>query len=485
VRDAALHDQRSGHESRGEAPSPARCAMSRYTYVTAEDRADMLRTVGVKAVADLYADIPPQARLGHGLDLAAGKSELEVTEHIRALATRNTSADDEVSFIGGGMYDHFVPAVIDSIASRSEFLTPYTPYQPEVAQGGLQVMFEYQTAISELTGLPVSNASVYDGVSGVAAAAYMAFRVTGHRRILISRGVHPQARAAVRTLAAGFGASVEELALEPDTARTVLTGVERETDVSAVIVQQPNFLGAIEELEVVSRCARSAGALSICSADPIALGILRTPGEQGIDICVGEGQALGGNLSFGGPSFGFFAATQSLAREMPGRIAGETIDVDGRRGFALVLQTREQHIRRERATSNICTAQAHNALCAMLYMAWLGKQGLAELSELLVRRTAYLRQQIERLEGVTTIPSGPVVREFAVVLDGDAKSVIDACLAWDINPGLDISGDYPDLGQVLLIAVTERRTREDLDRLHDALGHALRAPDIDRPLAAA
>ena len=315
------------------------------------------------------------------------------------------------------MYDHYIPALVDSIIQRSEFLTPYTPYQPEISQGGLQAMFEYQTAISELTGLPVSNASVYEGPSAVAAAGYVAKLTNGRGRFVASRGVHPHSRETLATLARGWGMEVAEAPLSGGATEWPSIG----EDVSAVIVQQPNFLGAVEQLDPIAEAAHRAGALVICACDPLPLALLRAPGECGVDIAVGEGQTLGNRLDFGGPSFGFFAVTDALMRRVPGRIAGETRDVDGRRGFVLTLQTREQHIRRERATSNICTAQALNALAGIVYLSWLGRQGIVDLVELMVQRTAYARERLEAIHGVTRLHDQPVVREFAVALDAPVQ----------------------------------------------------------------
>jgi glycine dehydrogenase subunit 1 len=445
--------------------------VSRYTSVTDADLERMLGEIGVRSVEELFADIPSRLRLGRPLELDDGRSEQEVYEELRALAARNVSTEDEISFLGAGMYDHYVPALVESIITRSEFLTPYTPYQPEVSQGGLQAMFEYQTAISELTGLPISNASVYEGPSAVAAAGYVAKHANGRRRFVVSRGVHPHAIETLSTLAHGYGMEVEVIDLVDG--RTVLP--ELDADVSAVVVAQPNFLGAIERLDELAAAAHEAGALAICSCDPIPLGLLKPPGEQGVDIVVGEGQTLGNRLDFGGPSFGFFAVTEALVRRLPGRIAGETRDLDGRRGFVLTLQTREQHIRREKATSNICTAQALNALAGVIYLSWLGRRGIAELGELLVRRTAYARDALHALDGVTPLHSQPVVREFAVRLDAPVEPVIARCRAQGVHPGYALERDDPALAGGLLVAITEQRTREHIDRLVDVLGAAVRA----------
>jgi glycine dehydrogenase subunit 1 len=445
--------------------------VSRYTSATDTDRQEMLAAIGVDSIDALFADIPADLRLTAPLELGPGLAEQEVYDELRALAGRNVSTEDEVSFLGAGMYDHYVPALIDSITSRSEFLTPYTPYQPEVSQGGLQAMFEYQTAICELTGLPVSNASVYEGPSAVAAAGYVAKYTNGRGKFVISRGVHPHSRETMRTHAHAWGMDVIEAPLKDGV--TVLP--ELGDDVSAVIVQQPNFLGAVEDLESISSAAHEAGALSICACDPLPLSLLRSPGECDVDIAVGEGQTLGNRLDFGGPSFGFFATSQALLRRIPGRISGETRDADGKRGFVLTLQTREQHIRREKATSNICTAQALNALAGVIYLSWLGRRGIVELTELMLQRTAFARERLAALDGVELLHEQPVVREFAVALDAPVEAVMKRCLEQGINPGYPLGADYPEHENGLLVAITERRTRAEIDRLVEVLGGAVAA----------
>jgi glycine dehydrogenase subunit 1 len=445
--------------------------LTRYTAVTDDDRRQMLQAIGVSSIEELFREIPTALRLERPLELDQGLSEQEVFEELRALAELNVSCEEEVSFLGAGMYDHYVPALVDAITQRSEFLTPYTPYQPEISQGGLQAMFEYQTAISELTGLPVSNASVYEGPSAVGAAGYLARLTNSRPRFVVSRGVHPHSRLTLATLAHAWGAEVVEAPLTDG-----LTELpELDETVSAVIVQQPNFLGAVEDLEQIAGQAHAADALAICAADPLPLALLRTPGECGMDIAVGEGQTLGNRLDFGGPSFGFFATTEALMRRVPGRIAGETRDVDGKRGFVLTLQTREQHIRRERATSNICTAQALNALAAVIYLSWLGRQGLVELVELMLQRTAYARDRLQAVEGVTLVHRQPVVREFALELDAPVEQVLAFCRRAGINPGYALGRDYLELENGLLVAITERRTKADIDRLADTLGAAIAA----------
>src|SRR4051794_28030983 len=434
----------------------------------------MLDAIGVGSIEELFdRQIPAAVRLGRPLDLPAGMAEQDVYAHLRELAARNTSAEDEITFLGAGMYDHYVPAIIDMHTGRSKFLTPYTPYQPEVSQGSLQVMFEYQTAISELTALPVSNASVYEGPSAVASAGYLARLANGRARFVASAGLHPHSLETLRTYAQGFGATVVEVPLRDGVTDADAWAEAMGDDVGAVFVQQPNVLGAVEDVAALM-AAKPEGAVGIGSYDPIPLGILVPPGECGVDVCVGEGQPLGNRLDFGGPSFGFFAATEEHLRRMPGRIAGETTDVDGKRGFVLTLQTREQHIRREKATSNICTAQALNALGGVVYLSWLGRQGLVELGELLLARTEYARRTLTALDGVEALHDQPVVREFAVRLDAPVDKVIERCAAEGVNPGLPLARVGLD-EDGLLVAITERRSRADIDRLADVLGAAVAA----------
>jgi glycine dehydrogenase subunit 1 len=433
----------------------------------------MLAAIGAESVDALFADVPEGVRLDRPLDLPPGKPEQEVYEYLRELAALNVSAEDEVSFLGAGMYDHYVPALVDSIISRSEFLTPYTPYQPEVSQGTLQVMFEYQTAISELTGLPVSNATLYEAPSAVASAGWLAHLHNRRGRFLVSRGLHPASREALTTTSAGWGTAIEEIPLAGGvTDASALAAAVDEGDVSAVFLQYPNFLGAVEDLEAL--VAATGDAIVIVQCDALPLGILRPPGAAGVDIAVGEGQPLGNRLDYGGPSFGFFAAREEYLRRMPGRIAGETTDVDGRRGFVLTLQTREQHIRREKATHNITTAQTLNALAGIVYLSWLGRDGLVELGELLLQRTAYAREALTAIEGVEPLHSQPVVREFAVALDADVEQVVERCAAEGVNPGHPLGRDYPEHANGLLVAITERRTKADIDRLASTLQAAVR-----------
>jgi glycine dehydrogenase subunit 1 len=460
--------------------------VSRYTSTTPEDLREMLAAIGVGSLDELFErQVPAGVRFGRALDLPAGLPEQDVYAHLRELAARNVSAEDEITFLGAGMYDHYVPAVVDMLMERSEYLTPYTPYQPEVSQGGLQVMFEYQTAISELTALPVSNASVYEGPSAVAAAAYLARIANGKGRVVVSRAVHPHSRETLRTTAAGYGVEVIEVGLRDGVTDLDAWAEAIDQDTSAVIFQNPNYLGAVEDAAALAQAAKDSPAVVIGAYDPLPLGILRAPGECGVDVAVGEGQSLGNRLDFGGPSFGYFAATEAYLRRMPGRIAGETRDVDGRRGFVLTLQTREQHIRREKATSNICTAQALNALAGVVYLSWLGRHGLVELAELLLQRTHYAREALTALDGVETLHAQPVVREFAVTLDAPVDAVIERCAVEGVACGVPLGGDYPEFEGGLLVAITERRSRADIDRLAEVLGAAVAAERGERVPAGA
>jgi glycine dehydrogenase subunit 1 len=435
----------------------------------------MLAAIGVESVAELFEQVPEPLRLCRALELPQGMSEADVFERLAALAARNADAEQQVCFLGAGMYDHYVPAIVDAITQRSEFLTPYTPYQPEISQGGLQAMFEFQTAMSELTALPVATAGLYEGPSSVASAGYLAIGATGRRRLVVSRGLHPHSRETLATYATGFGGEIVEVGLREGLtdAAELATAVDEET--AAVFLQNPNFLGSVEDVEALGGAAKLHGALLVVAVDPMTLGILRPPGECGADIALGEGQPLGNRLDFGGPSFGFFCGTEELLRRMPGRIAGETEDVDGRRGFVLALQTREQHIRREKATHNICTAQALNALAAMVHLAWLGRQGFRELGELLARRTAYARARLAAVDGVEPLYEAPVAREFAVRLDAPVGTVLERCAERGIAAGFPLERDYPEHPDGLLVAITEQRTREQIDALAEALGDAIAA----------
>jgi glycine dehydrogenase subunit 1 len=437
----------------------------------------MLAAVKAASIDELFADIPADVRRREPLDLPAGLSEAETLGRLRELAARNTPASSLVSFLGAGIYDHYVPAVVDAVLSRSEFFTAYTPYQPERSQGVLQTIFEYQTAMAELTGMAVSNASMYDAGTALAEAAVLAAGQTRRGLVAVSAGVQPEYSQVLATEAVGQGPCPEVVPLAPgattDLERLrVMTGA----DTAAVVVQQPNVFGALEDLDAAARIAHDAGALLIVVADPLTLGLLQAPGAAGADIVVGEAQCFGGSMNFGGPGLGFMAVSKPLMRRIPGRLVGETTDLEGRRGFVLTLQTREQHIRRERATSNICSNHALNALAALVYLSWLGKRGLPELGAQCARKAAYLRARLLELPGVTAFTEGPIVREFAVRLPMPATELVEALVPQGFLAGVPAArfaglfpagGVFAGLHDVLILAVTEKRTRAQMDLFVD------------------
>ncbi len=437
----------------------------------------MLAAVGVSSIDELFADIPEEVRLRNGLDLPPALAEAELEAALEELASKNTPATRSISFLGAGAYDHYVPAVVDAITGRSEFYTAYTPYQPERSQGVLQAIFEYQTAVCELTALEVSNASLYDGATALAEAAFMAHAETRRAKVVVSGTLHPEYRQVLVTETRGLGLEIVEVGRDggglTDTA-ALRAAVDEQT--AAVALQQPNFFGGLEDMAAAAQLAHDAGALFVAVVDPLSLGVLAPPGEYGADVAVGEGQAMGNYLNFGGPYLGFMGAREKLLRRMPGRIVGETVDIEGRRGFVLTLQTREQHIRRERATSNICSNQALNALGALVYLSWLGKAGLPELGELCARKADYLRGRLLELPGVEAFTTGPVLREFAVTLPRPASEVISALAPAGFLAGVSVGRWWPELERVLLVAVTERRTRQQMDAFADALGRLLAPP---------
>jgi glycine dehydrogenase subunit 1 len=435
-----------------------------YLPLTDADRDTMLEAIGVASVEELFRDIPAGMRFDRPLDLEPALSEQELVAHLGELAAKNVHTGQELSFVGAGIYDHYVPAIVDDVLRRGQFLTAYTPYQPELSQGVLQAIFEYQTAICELTGMDVSNASGYDGTTVAADACFVAKHATGRDRIVITEATNPQVRQVVRTYAPGFGLEIVEVPHEdgvtdPEAVRTAAEGA------AAVIFQQPNFFGCLEDAPALAAAANDAGALAVAHVDPLSLGVLEAPGNYGCALAIGEGQAAGNALSYGGPHYGFLAAKEEYTRRLPGRIIGETTDLDGRRGFVLTLQTREQHIRREKATSNITTNQTLLALGGLVYLSWLGPQGLREVGE----RCLTLAEHTKRLLDLPPAFGAPTFKEFAVHLGRPARGVIEECRADGVNPGYPLGRDYPGMDDVLLVAVTEKRTLADIERLVEVL----------------
>ena len=443
------------------------------TYIpnTDADRQAMMAAIGIRSVEELLTVVPDDVRLDGPLDLPPALSELELHDTMGEMAARNGSADRMASFVGGGMYDHFVPSAIGHLAGRSEFLTSYTPYQPEVSQGTLQGIYEFQTMICELTGLEVANASMYDGASATAEAAMLARSATGRDRVILAGSVHPHYVETVRTYAHGPGIEVEMLPCPNGTLDPGLLESALNEDTACVIVQHPNFLGCLESMSDLERVVHGAGALLVMAVDPISLGVIESPSAYGADIAVGEGQSLGNQVSYGGPALGFFAARDRFVRRMPGRIAGQTVDQADRRGFVLTLQAREQHIRRDKATSNICTSQQLNALMATIYLAIIGKEGLKEVAELCLHKSHYAAERIADLPGYELAFDRPFFKEFVVRTPAAPGEIVTRLADDGLLAGIDL-GRFPSLEieDGLLIAVTERRTRAQIDRLIEALG---------------
>jgi glycine dehydrogenase subunit 1 len=425
------------------------------------DRQAMLAAIGIRSIDDLFSDVPAHVRFPD-LNLPSAISEMEARRELENLARDNFIAADGPCFLGAGAYHHFVPAVVDAVLRRGEFYTAYTPYQPEVSQGTLQAIFEYQTMICALTGMQVSNASHYDGATATAEAVITAVNVhRGKRRkVAISPWVHPEYRAVVRTYTQGMGLEIGDWEI----------GDSLDRDTACIIVQYPDFLGRIEDLTPLADAAHAAGALFIVVADPIALGLLRPPGAFGADIVVGEGQGLGAGLNFGGPYLGFFATREQYVRKMAGRLVGQTVDTEGRRGFVLTLSTREQHIRREKATSNICTNQGLIALAAAVYMAALGRCGMRQVAELCFHKAHYAAARIDALAEYAVVRDAPFFKEFVVRCPLPVEEINDRLMAdWGIIGGYDLGRDYAQLEDHVLLCVTEMNAREEIDALVAAL----------------
>jgi glycine dehydrogenase subunit 1 len=434
-----------------------------YIPNTDQDREEMLKSIGVESFRELLRNIPPETRLKSGLHLPAALSEFEVTKELRRLGERNRDTDELLTFLGGGAYDHYIPAAIAAITSRSEFYTAYTPYQAEVSQGTLQAIYEYQTMICRLTGMDVANASMYDGGSALAEAVLLALGHTGRNEIVIAGKIHPHYRKVVQTYIAGRNVQIIRSQIA-DGGAAVGSLAEIVSDRTAcVVVQQPNFYGILEEVREIEKVAHTSGALFIVVADPVSLGLLEAPGTYGADVVVGEGQGLGIALQFGGPYLGIFAVKEPLLRKLPGRLSGITIDVDGKRGFTLTVQTREQHIRREKATSNICTNQGLMMLCATVYMALMGKEGICEVAEQSVQKSHYLAEKIAALKGYRLKFSRPFFKEFAVETPEPASEIVHKLSERGILAGIDLAR-FIEGETGLLIAVTEKRTRDEMDR---------------------
>jgi glycine dehydrogenase subunit 1 len=437
-----------------------------YLSLTDADREEMLAAIGVATVEELFRDIPEGVRYGRELEIAPALTEVELQRHLEELAAKNVV--DEVCFLGAGIYDHHVPAVVDAVLQRGELLTAYTPYQPEMSQGVLQAIFEYQTAICELTGMDVSNASGYDGATVAADACFVAKHATGRSKVVVTEATSPQVRQVVKTYAPGFGLEIVEVPHEGGTTDPERVR-EAAQDAAAVIFQQPNFFGCLEAAPELAAAANEAGAMPIAHVDLISLGVLEAPGAYGCAMAIGEGQSAGNAMSYGGPHYGFLAARSDYIRRLPGRIVGETVDSEGERGYVLTLQTREQHIRREKATSNITTNQTLLALAGLVHLSLLGPQGLRELGETCMALAGYAKEQLQAAGLELAFPERATFKEFAVRTGGNARDALAAARARGIYAGYPLGRDYPGLDDVLLVAVTEKRTVDEIDRLVGAL----------------
>lgn len=439
-----------------------------FTPLTDDERAELLKAIGVESFEDLISDIPQELRQKQPLKIGKPISEPEVRRYFRSIADMNLDCNQWVSFLGAGAYDHYIPSIVDGIVSRSEFYTAYTPYQPEISQGTLQTIYEYQSLICRLTGMEVSNASLYDGGTAMAESVLMASAITGKKRVIISGCIHPYRMDVLRTYLRSSGF---ELVLtdrkhgitQPDQVMGLLKG-----GACAVVMENPNFFGCIEDVEEIVKIAHKGGALAICSVEPISLGLLKPPGDFEVDIVVGEGQSLGSPLSFGGPYLGFLATRKQFIRRLPGRIVGRTIDNKGREAFCLTLQTREQHIRRQKATSNICTNQALMALRALIYLCWLGPEGISEVAKQCFWKANYAQNRLASA-GFKRRFDHPFFRELAILVDGDVEDILNALRKRKLLAGVPLKRFYEDEPQTILLAFTEKRTRAEIDLLVDSL----------------
>ena len=451
--------------------------MSAYLLNTEADQKAMLARIGANSIEDLFSPIPSELRLRRELDIPPALSELELTQHLSALAAKNRSAGNAVCFLGGGAYDHFIPTVVDAVAGRSEFYTAYTPYQAEASQGTLQAVFEYQTLMCQLTGMDVANASLYDGGSAVAEAVLMALNITGRHtgEVLIAESVHPEYRQVLATYAANLHCTVRTIptpngVLDPDDVAKAVTDTT-----ACVVAQSPNFFGGIESMQAIGDAARKVGAVFVASFDPISLGLLKRPGDYGADIAVAEGHTLGTPLGFGGPYLGILTCRgeKEYLRKIPGRLVGQTTDKNGKRCWTLTLQPREQHIARHRATSNICTNQGLFALRAAVFLTALGPQGLKETAELCVRKAHYAASQLATLPGVQAKFAGPFFKEFTLSIPGDVPGILAKLRDRGYLAGLPLGQWYDSMKDGLVMAVTEKRTKAEIDGLVTAMKEIL------------
>lgn len=447
----------------------------RYLPVTEQDRKEMLETIGIAAIDELFADIPANIRFRGTLQVSPAQSEPELLKSMRRLAAKNADMDSYSSFLGAGIYDHHIPVAIQHVISRSEFYTAYTPYQPEISQGELQAIFEFQSYICELTGMAVANASMYDGATALAEAGSLAAGATKRKQLVVSRAVHPEARQILGTYAKGLNLEVVEIGCRGGVTDLQELAAKVSSDTAAVLIQSPNFFGCLEDLSAVEPIIHDVNGLMVVSSNPLALGLLEAPGRFGADLVVGDAQPLGIPAALGGPTCGYFAASEKWMRRMPGRIVGQTVDRQGKRGFVLTLQAREQHIRREKATSNICSNQALLALCASVYLTTMGKQGVQDVAHLNVQKAHYAAKQLSRIKGVELAFSDAYFNEFVIKLPQgvNIREINSKLLDRGIIGGFDIGLHYPELAGHVLLAVTEQRTKAEIDQFAACLEEML------------
>ena len=441
-----------------------------YVPNTVDQQEQILTRIGVGSLEELFADIPESVRRQAQLKIREGLSELELVKYMGRLAAENKTVEEYTSYLGAGAYEHFIPSYVDQLLLRSEFYTAYTPYQPEISQGTLQAIYEFQTLVCELTGMDGANASMYDGASALAEAALMSCDATRRKKVLVPQTIHPEYREVLRTYLLPRGVEILEIPYQEGAVDSEALEKALNTEVAAVLLQSPNFFGMIEKAEEIGQMAHAKGGLLVMAVNPVSLGLLKSPGELGADIVVGEGQPFGNPLNFGGPYLGFLACREKYVRRMPGRIVGATKDKNGKKGYVLTLQAREQHIRREKAASNICSNEALCALAFTIHLSGLGKRGLKEMARLNLQKAHYGAEEIGKLPGMSLAFQGPFFHEFVIKTEVSPRKINEALLSHKIIGGLELSRFYPELDQHLLFCVTETKTKEDIDRLVAGMG---------------
>ena len=441
-----------------------------YVPNTVDQQEQILTRIGVGSLEELFADIPESVRRQAQLKIREGLSELELVKYMGRLAAENKTVEEYTSYLGAGAYEHFIPSYVDQLLLRSEFYTAYTPYQPEISQGTLQAIYEFQTLVCELTGMDGANACMYDGASALAEAALMSCDATRRKKVLVPQTIHPEYREVLRTYLLPRGVEILEIPYQEGAVDSEALEKALNTEVAAVLIQSPNFFGMIEKAVEIGQMAHAKGGLLVMAVNPVSLGLLKSPGELGADIVVGEGQPFGNPLNFGGPYLGFLACREKYVRRMPGRIVGATKDKNGKKGYVLTLQAREQHIRREKAASNICSNEALCALAFTIHLSGLGKRGLKEMARLNLQKAHYGAEEIGKLPGMSLAFQGPFFHEFVIKTEVSPRKINEALLSHKIIGGLELSRFYPELDQHLLFCVTETKTKEDIDRLVAGMG---------------